>query len=189
VPRYLSEIRDWTSAVAEPGAELADVAIVPARLLIANLVIAMFAAIAVLFVAAVVASYRWEYEHDSPLLQYTGLLISKFGMVPYRDFFETNMPGPFLFHAAIVRFLGTGNLSFVFVMQIFLVALLAMSWLSFCSILFLYDDGIEPPHISAHKDQGGLGEGPVVFRNHHFSDTWDTWDKSRGRAELPGTLG
>ena len=100
----------------------------------ARLLILLFAAQTALFIAVVVASYRWEYEHDTPLLQYAGLLMTKYGMVPYRDFFETSMPGVFFFHAAIVRFLGTGDLAFILVTQAFLALLLLVSWLAIATI-------------------------------------------------------
>lgn len=46
--------------------------------------------------------WDWEYYHDTPLLNYAGVLMHDFGQVPYRDFFETTMPGTFLFHYIIV---------------------------------------------------------------------------------------
>jgi hypothetical protein len=101
---------------------------------LARLLMLIFAAQAALFVAVIVASYRWEYEHDTPLLQYAGFLMSKFGMVPYRDFFETSMPGVFFFHAAIVRFFGTGNLAFILVTHAFLAILLFVSWSTMAKI-------------------------------------------------------
>ncbi len=93
---------------------------------------ATFAFIALLGVAAVVlaiSSLSWKYEHDTPLLQYTGLLIVKFGMIPYRDFFETSMPGVFLFHSAIIYLFGSGDAAFACVNLIFIGFILLMSWL------------------------------------------------------------
>ena len=101
---------------------------------LARLLILVFAGQAVLFVAVILASYRWEYEHDTPLLQYAGLLMAKFGMVPYRDFFETSMPGVFFFHGAIVRFLGAGNLAFILATHAFLAILLFVSWLTVAKV-------------------------------------------------------
>ncbi|MBV8392781.1 MAG: hypothetical protein JOY81_06325, partial [Alphaproteobacteria bacterium] len=74
------------------------------------------------------ASLRWEYAHDTPLLQYAGLLISKFGMVPYRDFFENSMPGAYAFHALIVWLFGAGNLAFALVNLGCLAVLLIAAW-------------------------------------------------------------
>ena len=41
------------------------------------------------------ASVRWRYQHDSPLMIYAGWLVAQ-GAVPYRDFFDMNMPGTYL---------------------------------------------------------------------------------------------
>jgi len=46
--------------------------------------------------------WTWEYYHDTPLLNYAAVLMHDFGRVPYRDIFETTMPGTFLFHYIIV---------------------------------------------------------------------------------------
>lgn len=80
-------------------------------------------------IALALATLRWEYEHDTPLLQYAGLLIEKFGFVPYRDFFETSMPGVFAFHAAIIHLFGAGNLAFALVNLAFLALVLFTAWL------------------------------------------------------------
>src|SRR6188472_1044776 len=101
---------------------------------LARLLILLFAAQAALFLAVILASYRWEYEHDTPLLQYAGFLMSKFGMVPYRDFFETSMPGVFFFHGVIVRFLGAGDLAFMLATHAFLAILLLVSWLTVAKV-------------------------------------------------------
>lgn len=46
--------------------------------------------------------WDWEYYHDTPLLNFAAVMMHDFGMVPYRDMFETTMPGTFLFHYIIV---------------------------------------------------------------------------------------
>jgi hypothetical protein len=40
----------------------------------------------------------WEHQHDTPLLNYIGFLISEQGRMPYRDIFETSMPLVMLAH-------------------------------------------------------------------------------------------
>jgi hypothetical protein len=49
---------------------------------------------------------------DSPLLHYVAFVIDKHGFVPYRDIFETSMPGTFLFHLLLVKLFGYGDLAF-----------------------------------------------------------------------------
>lgn len=48
--------------------------------------------------------WDWKYYHDTPLLNFAGVMMHDFGMVPYRDMFETTMPGTFLFHYVITGF-------------------------------------------------------------------------------------
>lgn len=58
-------------------------------------------------------SVGWQYYHDTPLLNFAGVMMQDFGKVPYRDFFETTMPGTFLFHYIIVGLGLEGQTSFV----------------------------------------------------------------------------
>lgn len=81
-----------------------------------------------------IASLRWEIEHDTPLLQYAGLLISRFGMIPYRDFFETSMPGSIAFHALAVYCFGTSDIAFIILGHVFLVIILFFSWVVLAEI-------------------------------------------------------
>ena len=76
-----------------------------------------------------IRSRHWEYDHDTPLLQYCGFLMHRYGWVPYRDFFETSMPGTFLFHQAVVTLFGTGNLAFMIVNDCLLGFLLSTTYL------------------------------------------------------------
>ena len=78
--------------------------------------------------AVAVASLRWEFAHDTPLGHYAGLLIARFGRMPYRDFFETVMPGAFAFHALVVRLFGPGNVAFAAVNLAFLTLVAAAAW-------------------------------------------------------------
>ena len=52
---------------------------------------------------ACVVSLNWRMAHDAPLLWYSGVLIAKFGHVPYRDIFDINAPGVLLLHASLAR--------------------------------------------------------------------------------------
>lgn len=44
------------------------------------------------------SSLTWRMEHDTPLLYYAAFMMDKHGLIPYRDIFETSMPGTFAFH-------------------------------------------------------------------------------------------
>lgn len=93
------------------------------------LIAALTASAGIFFLYLLVRSRHWEYEHDTPLLQYCGFLMHRYGWMPYRDFFETSMPGTFLFHQAVVSVFGRGNLAFIFVNDCLLMLLLAVSYL------------------------------------------------------------
>ena len=62
-------------------------------------------------VVAALASLHWRYAHDSPLMIYAGWLVSN-GAVPYRDFFDMNMPGPYFAMWAMGQVFGWGDLGF-----------------------------------------------------------------------------
>ncbi len=72
---------------------------------------------------------EWRMEHDTPLLHYAAFLMHQHGLVPYRDFFETSMPGTFAFHYAIVRLFGYGDAAFRYVDLALLGALLTTTYL------------------------------------------------------------
>lgn len=57
-------------------------------------------------------SWSWRVNHDFALLSYTGYLIDRHGAVPYRDIFETSMPGTFVFHALLERLMGHSDTAF-----------------------------------------------------------------------------
>jgi len=82
-----------------------------------------------LFLYLLIRSRHWEYDHDTPLLQYCGFLMHRYGLMPYRDFFETSMPGTFVFHEAFVAAFGTGNLAFILVNDCLLGFLLSTAYL------------------------------------------------------------
>ncbi len=55
----------------------------------------------ILGVALCAASFGWENSRDTPLLNYVGWLIWEQGYAPYRDVFETSMPGALAFYAGV----------------------------------------------------------------------------------------
>jgi len=67
-------------------------------------------------------------EHDTPLLHYAAFLMDKHGRVPYRDIFETSMPGTFAFHYVIGKLFGYGDDAFRYVDLTLLGALLIAAY-------------------------------------------------------------
>jgi hypothetical protein len=62
-------------------------------------------------IAAALESLKWRYVHDSPLMIYAGFLLAG-GAVPYRDFFDMNMPGTYFVMLAMGRIFGWDDLGF-----------------------------------------------------------------------------
>lgn len=60
---------------------------------------------------AATESLNWRYVHDSPLMIYTGWLVSQ-GLVPYRDFFDMNMPANYLVMSAMGQIFGWSDAGF-----------------------------------------------------------------------------
>jgi hypothetical protein len=82
----------------------------------------------VLFVGELLVSLSWRMRHDFPLLHYVAFLIDQHGFMPYRDIFETSMPGTFLFHLAIVKTVGYSDFGFRLVDVLYIVLLLGITW-------------------------------------------------------------
>ncbi len=78
-------------------------------------------------------SLRWPLIHDAPIMHYIAWRISE-GAAPYRDLFDMNFPGVYLFHLAVVKLLGTGDGAWravdlgTTVVAALLVAALAAPW-------------------------------------------------------------
>lgn len=72
----------------------------------------VWTALAGLLALRAYVSLGWRMEHDTPLLHYAAFLMDRYDRVPYRDFFETSMPGTFGFHCLVGRLFGYGDLAF-----------------------------------------------------------------------------
>lgn len=68
------------------------------------------------------ASLSWEYSRDTPLLNYVGWLIWEHGYAPYRDVFETSMPGTLGFHALVSGLGFAGDVAFILLAIIIVVS-------------------------------------------------------------------
>jgi len=81
-----------------------------------------------LVLGLVEASLRWRMQHDSPLMLYAGFLMDRYGFVPYRDFFDMNMPGTHLFYYLLGHFLGYTDRAFRFADIAYLAAISGVTW-------------------------------------------------------------
>lgn len=90
------------------------------------IVLALFAA---LLIGKAFTSLEWRMEHDTPLLHYAAFQMDRYDLVPYRDIFETSMPGTFAFHYAVGSLFGYGDAAFRYVDLALLSALLGVTYL------------------------------------------------------------
>ena len=90
-----------------------------------KVMLAMF--VALLLVQAF-ATLDWRMEHDTPTLYYQAFLMNKYHMIPYRDFWETSMPGALAFDYIIGKLFGYGDVAFRCVDLTLLCALLVATF-------------------------------------------------------------
>jgi hypothetical protein len=101
----------------------------PARAVVAVLV----GSLAVMVAWLGWASRGWPLIHDVPLMHYIAWRIAE-GAAPYRDLFDMNFPGVYLFHLAVVQTLGAGDAAWravdlgMTLVSALLIAALAAPW-------------------------------------------------------------
>ncbi len=72
---------------------------------------------------------HWRYYQDAPIFFYASLLIDKFGIIPYRNLFEYNMPGTYLADILVGRLTGYSVLGVRILDYILLVVIVFLGWL------------------------------------------------------------
>jgi hypothetical protein len=81
-----------------------------------------------LALAALWFSRYQPIEMDLAMMHYSAFLINEKHLLLYRDIFENNLPGPFLFHALIGKIFGYGAQPIRFLDTCILLGLAALSW-------------------------------------------------------------
>lgn len=81
----------------------------------------------ILFLVAVL-SLKWRMVHDPPIMLYLAYLMDRFHYVPYRDFFDFNMPGTYLIHLISGKIFGYGDFGFRCFDLLYLGGILAVIW-------------------------------------------------------------
>lgn len=71
-------------------------------------------------------SLKWRYMHDSPIMFYLASMMGSYGWVPYRDFFDMNMPGTYFAYTLLWRLFGISDIG-VRVADLGLLAILFFS--------------------------------------------------------------
>lgn len=79
-------------------------------------------------VCSALCSLSWRMVNDTPIMLYLAKLMVRQGAIPYRDFFDMNLPGSYWMFGWIIRALGTSDLS---VHAANLIVLAAISGLMF----------------------------------------------------------
>jgi hypothetical protein len=97
--------------------------------ILARVIHGVLAFLGAVLVLKAASTFRWRMELDTPLLHYAAFLMDKYHAVPYRDFFETSMPGTFAFHYSIVKLFGYSDLAFRCVDLALLSLLLSATYL------------------------------------------------------------
>ncbi|NEO89784.1 MAG: hypothetical protein F6K56_05805 [Moorea sp. SIO3G5] len=86
------------------------------------------ALLAIVFLVHLALSLSWRLDLDTSFMHYVAYLINEHGFVPYRDIFEINMPGTYLFHMAVGKMFGYSDLAFRMVDVAWLTATLTVTW-------------------------------------------------------------
>jgi hypothetical protein len=92
-------------------------------------VIGALALFTVALLAVLFSTRAWRMELDTPLLHYAAFLMDRFHLVPYRDIFETSMPGTFAFHYALGTLFGFGDGAFRMVDWVLFASLSGVTYL------------------------------------------------------------
>ena len=71
---------------------------------------------------------NWRYQGDPVLLNYASWLWVEQGQIPYRDIFETSMPGTFVAHALVMLLGLDGDIPFLILSLGLLVTLGGIGW-------------------------------------------------------------
>lgn len=88
----------------------------------------MLAIFILLLLLQALATLDWRMEHDTPLVHYGAFLMDRYHLVPYRDFWETSLPGIYVFHYIIGKLFGYGDFAFRCVDLVLLCALLVTTF-------------------------------------------------------------
>lgn len=108
-------------------------------------------------------SLQWRMVHDSPILYYMGFLIDNFHAVPYRDFFDMNMPGAHWLNALIGSIFGFTDSGFQKANILILVTTLALAF------IWLRSFGLNPAWASANIfGLSFLQYGPAMSMQREF---------------------
>jgi hypothetical protein len=88
----------------------------------------LFIPLSLLLIFVALVSLKWHMVHDAPLMLYLAYLMDYFHYVPYRDFFDMNLPGTYFINLLIGRLLGYSDFGFRCADILYLNAILTITF-------------------------------------------------------------
>ena len=73
-------------------------------------------------------TFQWRMIHDTPLMVYLSYLIDKYHYIPYKNFFDMNMPGTYFIHLFFGKLFGYSDLSLRIADIIYLSLISLFTW-------------------------------------------------------------
>ena len=86
----------------------------------------LLAGLLALFAVQAIASLSWRFVHDGTLLQYAAFLVLEHGKIPYRDLWDINLPGTYLFNFFWIKVFGYSDFGFRLLDLLWLGGILAV---------------------------------------------------------------
>ena len=80
------------------------------------------------FVVELILSLEWRVKGDVVFLHYMAYLINEHDFLPYKDLFELNLPGTYLFHIVIGKLFGYTDFVLRTVNMVWLLILFSITW-------------------------------------------------------------
>ena len=92
-------------------------------------ILLMLALLGMLALLIAALSMRWQMSEDTAIMMYLGYLMDKMQFVPFRDFFEQNMPGAYFFYMFVGKLFGYTEPSIRAFDIIYLFLTLSTAWM------------------------------------------------------------
>ncbi|MFH1386570.1 MAG: glycosyltransferase family 39 protein [bacterium] len=81
-----------------------------------------------LLIIEIVMSLSWRMQHDSPIMYYIVFLAKHYHLIFYKEIFDMNMPGTYLFFSVVSSIFGHSDLGFRLTDIIWLLLIMLVTW-------------------------------------------------------------
>jgi hypothetical protein len=111
------------------------------------ILIAILSVLVAFLLGRALLSLRWRMIHDSPLMLYAAFLMDRHDAVPYKDFFDMNMPGTYFLNLLLAKTLGYSDLAFRLydLLYLTLLSLVTFHWVKRINRLAAYFSAVVFP--------------------------------------------